>query len=111
MKRQVLFVGCEPPYQAEIHEFLKSHGGEVRFADSPSVAVSILEAHPIDAVVLCGSGLPDTAFMRYLEDIHPNVKVIVSAGGEFESIARAFSNGRYSLVNDYLEKKKKLTNA
>ena len=111
MKRQVLFVGCEPPYQAEIREFLKSHGGEVRFADSTSMALSILGEHPIDVVVMCISGMPDTALMKHLEDYHPDVKVIVSAGMEFESIAKAFSTGRYSLVKDYLEKEKKFNNA
>ena len=78
----------------------------MRFSDTASMAISMLEEHPIDAVVICITGNPDTFLMKYLEDYHPDIKVIVSGGKEFESIAKTFSNGRYTLVRDYLDMQK-----
>jgi len=106
MKRQVLFVGCEAPFHGEIREFLKSHGGEVWFASSTAMAISVLDDHPINSVVMCIHNLPDAALLKYLSDHYPDIRVVVSAGKEFDSIVKAFSKGRYSLLSSPMEMKK-----
>jgi len=98
MKRQVLFVGCDAPYHGEIREYLKSHGGEASFASSPSMAISMLDKHPIATVVICLHQISDTAVLKYINENHPDTKVLVQASDEFMDIIQALTHGHFSLI-------------
>ncbi len=98
MKGQVLFVGYEAPYQAEICDFLNQHGGEACFADTASIAIRILNDSHIGTVVLNLQQLGDIAVLRYINLYYPGIKVLISASNEFDDIIDIFSKGNFQLI-------------
>jgi DNA-binding NtrC family response regulator len=103
VKRQILFIGYDELFQAEISEFLSRHGGVARFAGTASMAIQILGEHPISTVVLSMQHFGDTEILQYLNDHYPDIKILLSAVKEFDDIINVFCKGRFSLIDSLVE--------
>lgn len=100
MKKSFLFIGYESFLKDEIKEFITNYKGEVYFANSTEQSIHLLEKYSIDIVVLALHRVGDAAVLKYINQYFPNVKVLIKATDEFDSIIKILNKGTYSYLSN-----------
>ncbi|PKP53254.1 MAG: DNA-binding response regulator [Bacteroidetes bacterium HGW-Bacteroidetes-1] len=100
---KILVLDDEERFREEISEYLQKRSYEIYLAEKPSVAFSILEANPIDIVIL-DIKLPEMNGLEVLKIIkskHSEIEVIMISGhGDMNSVIESMRYG----ASDYFQK-------
>lgn len=100
MKRNILFIGYEPPLRDEIREFLKEREGEAFFSDTVEDIIRTMDTGKIETVVLNLQRLEDAAILRYINLNYQKTRVLLVPGRQLQDAIPAFAVGHYELLNE-----------
>ncbi len=103
MKRNILFIGYEPPLYDEIRDFIYSRNGLAYFSANVEQSLHALSIHPIDMVVLMMYKPEDAALLNYINRNYPEIEVLVSASKEYEEMISIFNEGHFSVLRHPLK--------
>jgi DNA-binding NtrC family response regulator len=94
----ILFIHQDAEIQQEIDEYLNLSKRNRFFAKNTEEAIIILSNREISLVVLQIRTLREAAILRYLNEQHPGLKVLIMAGREYDDIISVFGKGKYRLI-------------
>jgi len=100
MHKSFLFIGYENNLRDEIRDFIHGYDGVAHFADSTEQSIHILERNKIDIVVLSLHRIGDAAILNYIDLYFPEIKVLIKATHEFDTIFQILNKGNYSMISD-----------
>lgn len=96
----------------EIREFTENEGNHVYISHSTEDSIIYLSKVTIDKAVISLKNLNDAAILRYLNEYHSSIQVVVIANKALDDIISIFKKVNYSVIHEPLklsELKLKLT--
>lgn len=96
----------------EIREFTENEGNHVYISHSTEDSISYLSKVAVDKAVISLKNLNDAAILKYLNEYHPGIQVVVIANKAFDDFISIFQKANYSVIHEPLklsELKMKLT--
>ncbi|MCD4683663.1 MAG: hypothetical protein K8R86_10305 [Bacteroidales bacterium] len=96
----------------EIKEFTENNGNKVYISHSTTESISNLSNYSIDKAVISLKNLNDAVILKYLNDNHPNIQVVVIANKALDDVISIFQKVNYTVIHEPLklsELKTKLT--
>lgn len=96
----------------EIREFTEHDGNQVFMSQTTKDSISFLSSISIDKAVISLKNLNDAAILKYLNENHPDIEVVVIANKAFDDFISIFQKVNYSVIHEPLkltELKMKLT--
>ena len=103
MKRNILFIGYEPPLYDEIRDFIYSRNGQAFFSVNVEQSINLLSTHPVDMVVLMMYKPEDAALLNFINRNYPEIEVLVSASKEYKEMISIFNEGHFSVLKHPLK--------
>jgi DNA-binding response OmpR family regulator len=100
LKRNILFIGYEPPLREEIREFLKEREGEVFFSDTVDGTIRIMDSEDIETVILNMKRLEDAAILRYININYQEARVLIMPARQLQDVIPALAAGRYEIISE-----------
>lgn len=108
----VLIQTKETAADLEIREFTENEGNQVFISHSTSDSINFLSSILIDKAVISLKNMNDAAILKYLNEYHPGIPVVVIANKVFDDFISIFQKVNYSVIHEPLklsELKMKLT--
>jgi hypothetical protein len=96
----ILFITTDSNQDSELREFAEAMDARAHFSHSTYESIQCLDREHIDTVVLKMARIEDAAILRYINEYHDKVKVLVYASDEFDEAIGILSKGRYEIVRD-----------
>lgn len=87
----------------EIKEFTEGNKDNVFIAHSAEESIDILSHNNIHKAVVSLKSLKDSAILKYLNEYHPGIEVVVLATKAFDDIISIFSKTNYSIIHEPLK--------
>lgn len=99
----ILIVSDRSDLFGEWEDFAGTLDASVFFAVDHQEAVRLLERQPVDVAVLDIRALGDLGLLKYINDTHGNVRVMLITPERMSDIVSVMRDGQYSLVGDDLD--------
>jgi DNA-binding NtrC family response regulator len=87
----------------EIKEFTEGDGNNVFISHSTEESIALLSKYPFDKAVISLKNINDATILKYLNDYHPEIKVVVVANKAFDDILSVFQKVNYSVIHEPLQ--------
>jgi hypothetical protein len=87
----------------EIREFTEGNNDKVFISHSPEESIDILSNHEIHKAVVSLKSLKDTAILKYLNEYHTEVDVVVITNKAFDDIISIFQKVNYAIIHEPLK--------
>ena len=87
----------------EIKEFTEGKNDKVFITHSPEESIEILSQNEIHKAVISLKNLKDATILKYLNEYHPDIEVVVLATKAFDDIISIFSKTNYSIIHEPLK--------
>jgi len=97
-------------FEKEIREFFLRENARTYFANSSKSAVDTLNNRKIDIMILDFDSLYDTFLLKYVENYHKNIKMILFTDDFMKNAISVFKRSNFTLISEpfKLSKLKKL---
>ena len=96
----------------EVREFTENEGNQVFISHTIEDSITFLSTVIIDKAVISLKNLNDAAILKYLNENHSDIQVVVIANKAFDDFISIFQKANYSVIHEPLklsELKTKLT--
>lgn len=103
LKMNVLIQTKESAADLEIREFTESEGNQVVISHSTEDSINFLSTIIIDKAVISLKNLNDAAILKYLNEYHPGISVVVIANKAFDDFISIFQKVNYSVIHEPLK--------
>ena len=109
-KMNVLVKSNKKYFEKEIREFFLRENARTYFANSSKSAVDTLNNRKIDIMILDFDSLYDTFLLKYVENYHKNIKMILFTDDFMKNAISVFKRSNFTLISEpfKLSKLKKL---
>lgn len=99
----VLFLNTDQSIRNELKEFIKNLEGSFHFAGSVKGAVSIINCHLVDVLVMELNGTDDIALLKYANDNFKHIRVMLCVEKGTKTMISTLRNGTYGLLSKPVE--------
>ncbi|MCD4828981.1 MAG: hypothetical protein K8R90_06080 [Candidatus Cloacimonetes bacterium] len=99
----ILIVSNRNDLYDEWEDFAVTLDSRVFFATDRKQAVSLLECEHIDVAVLDVRAMSDLGLLKYINDTHTKVRVMLVTQERMSDLVAVARDGHYSLVGDNLD--------
>lgn len=86
----------------EIIEFTEGSGDTVYISHSTEESIASLGNHSFEKAVISLKSLKDASILKYLNDYHPKIKIVVLANKNFDEVISIFRKSNYSVIHEPL---------
>lgn len=87
----------------EIKEFTEANNDLVFISHTAEESINILSQNNIQKAVVSLKNLKDATILKYLNDYHPDIKVVVIANKAFDDIISVFKKVNYNVIHEPLK--------
>lgn len=87
----------------EVREFTENNGDHVFISHSTEDSINFLSSILIDKAVISLKNLNDAAILKYLNEYHPGIEVVVIANKAFDDFISIFQKVNYSVIHEPLK--------
>ena len=99
----ILIASDRSDLYGEWEDFAGTMDAHVYFAASQQQAIGLLERESIDVAVLEVRALGDLGLLKYINDTHAGVRVMLITQERMSDLVSVARNGNYSLVGENLD--------
>jgi hypothetical protein len=92
----------DPKADNEIREFAEMDGNKIYIARDVNDSLNLLSMHTIDKAIISVKNLKDTSILKYLNQFHPNIQVLIVANETFNDVFSIFQKVSFLPVNEPL---------
>ena len=87
----------------EIRDFTEGEGNQITISHTTEESINQLNNIHFEQAVVSLKSMQDAAILKYLNDYHPDVKVVVIANKAFDDIISIFQKVNYSVIHEPLK--------
>ena len=87
----------------EIKEFTEGDGNHVFISHSTDESIAMISKYVFDKAVISLKSINDATILKYMNDYHQEIKVVVIANKAFDDILSVFQKVNYSVIHEPLQ--------
>ncbi|MEI7897212.1 MAG: hypothetical protein WCJ26_09265 [bacterium] len=105
----ILFIHHKPDIHSEVVNYLVSPMDTCFFSRNTTETIKVLGDHQVDLVIMIITNIRDAAVLKYINDNHSELEVLLVADEEYDEIITLFCDSQYTICRLPLELKLLLT--